>query len=286
MIARVRMGNTIKIARKEFSDLLNNGMIHVVLATFIIFIIIEVYNLTRQVSNPTSLYVYNNDFGVAASYTLYNIIAVYGALIGVIIGCHAITKDVYNNALNTLIVKPVYRDTIINGKLISIVAFLMLIITIITAFYTAALFIVFGNEFASDLNSYIGLLPVTIGVPLLYILIFVALSMLISLLINSRALGLILSLIIVYISSLIRSGNFAGAISFMFPGNQSYIEMQIVGLSPDGILGQIMDKVFLRTGIVSNISFEYIQGDIIKLVIFSIIPIVLGYIIFLRRDVT
>ncbi|MGA9140411.1 MAG: ABC transporter permease subunit [Methanocella sp.] len=276
----------MKIAGKEFSDLLSNGMIHIVLATFVIYIVISLNQLTGVVNNSMSMFMFNNDTGIAAAHTLFYVFRTYGAFVGVMIGYQAIAKDLYNNAMNTLIVKPVYRDTIINGKLISIAAFLLLLMAIITMFYTAALFIIFGDQFASCLNSYLGLLPITIIVPLLYVMVFVSLSMLISLVINSRALGLTLSLLLVYISTFIASGNFAGVISTMFPGNQNYVENIIVGWSPFGILLQIMDHAYVNLATTSIVSIMNIQGDVMKLVLFIAVPVILGYVIFLRKDMS
>jgi len=261
-------------------------MIHIVLAAFLIYIIISLYQLTSIVSDPRSMFRFNNDIGIAVSYTLFYVFMTYGAFVGVMIGYQAIAKDFYNNAMSTLIVKPVYRDTIINGKLISIFAFLLFLIAVITTFYTATLFILFGDQFASCLNSYLGLLPITIIVPLIYVMIFVSLSMLVSLIINSRALGLTLSLLLVYISTGIASSNFAGVISFMFPGNQNYVSDLIVGWSPFGILCQVMDQVYLTYTATPIASIMDIQGDVTKLVLFIVVPVILGYVVFLRKDIS
>ncbi|OPY30555.1 MAG: ABC-2 family transporter protein [Methanocella sp. PtaU1.Bin125] len=278
------MSNLIKIASKEFTDLLGNGMIHIVLATFLIYIFISLHQLIGVVNDSMSMALFINDTGIAASHTLFYVFMTYGAFVGVMIGYQAIAKDLYNDAMNTLITKPVYRDTIINGKLISIAVFLLLLMAIVTVFYTSAMFIIFGDHFASYLSSYIGLLPITIIVPLLYIMVFASLSMLISLVINSRPLGLTSSLLFVYISTLTASTNFAGVISQMFPGNQNYIYNLIVGWSPFGILLEIMDHTFMND--TSIIGIMDIQGDIFKLVLFAAVPILLAYTVFLRKDLS
>ena len=60
-----------------------------------------------------------------------------GPIIGVIIGCSTISAERMGNALNTLITKPVYRDTIINGKIMGSLIFFAAYIFFIMLIFTA-----------------------------------------------------------------------------------------------------------------------------------------------------
>lgn len=46
-----------------------------------------------------------------------------GTIIGIMIGFSTISSEKFGKALNILVTKPLYRDTIINGKIIACIGF-------------------------------------------------------------------------------------------------------------------------------------------------------------------
>jgi len=152
------MSNTLKIARKEFTDLIGNRLIIFIIFVYLFLIAKTIYDF----HTVTPENIKNGNLAMSLLMGLWYILTVYGTLVGIVLGFSSISSERKGNALNTLIVKPVYRDTIINGKLIGIFGFIICLFGIATFIYFSVLLIFYGN--------YIGAIILNILVRLLFIL--------------------------------------------------------------------------------------------------------------------
>lgn len=281
------MSNMINIARKEFSDLLGSKMVIVVLAGYLVFVLFTIFYLYGILSsNMGSNLRFGDNLGMAVSNYLFTILTeYYGPIIGVMIGCTSILKERQSNALNTLIVKPLYRDDIINGKLLGSLGFLMAILGFTIALYTSILLILCGDILAPTFGNYLSRLPLVFVFSTILISIFLTTSMLISILVKSPAFAMILGTLLVYISHLMSSSNLALPLSRMFPDKGGYIRDVITNMSPTGLLKPIRSNLF-DSSISMIQSFQLVLPDMLGFVLFVLIACVLSYITFTMRDIS
>ncbi len=167
--------NVQKVAKKEFYDLLTSRLILIVIAIYLILIIMNVnstYNIFNNTSNNVSKNI-NGNLSLLMLSALTDILSGYGAIAGIMIGSNSIASERRGNALNTLLVKPLYRDTVINGKLTGVVGFFICVFSIVILFFTSAMFIVCGNSIAPFIGDYISRLPVIIFTSLIFTTFFI-----------------------------------------------------------------------------------------------------------------
>lgn len=275
--------NLIIISRKEFSTLLNNWVILVILSAYSLFIIVTVFNFYNSLNGNSSgelLFGYNA--GLAASNYLFSCLTLYGAIVGIMIGCSSISCERHNKSLNTLIVKPVYRDTIINGKLAGSTMFLIFVLSFTTVFYTTGILILCGNSLESYLFDYVTHTIVVLGYSIVYVMVFLSLSMLISIIIKDQAFAMLLGFTLLYISDLMRSVDFAMNLSTLL-GNDGIYD-KLVYLSPSGSLWAVQQKLFENTsGLMDVISSIF--PDVLKFLICVIVACFLSYSLFNRSDI-
>lgn len=289
------MGNVFNIARKEFADLFNNWTVLLILAFYLLLAIKMVASFKEYIDilnsppNPGRVLIGNGDLSVNMLISLFSLLAQYGLLVGVVLGVSLIASERKAGALNTLIVKPLYRDTIINGKLLAATCFLTCLFGLTTALYTSAIFILYGNSISSVLPAYLERMPVVLLLSIVYVMIFLILSMFISIIVKSQAFAMIMSVLITYVSQTISSWNFAGFLSVAISGYpDESLRSAIASISPDSIMS--VNNNFFRTlldptnSILSAIS-SY-EADIVRLLVFLVISVVLCYIAFIRSDIT
>ena len=277
------MVNVLTIARKEFSDLLTNGMVVVVLGVYLVFLGLSIYNFYTLLSSgqlsDDGDYSLNSNLGVYCSEYVYRMVADFTLFIGVIIGCASMSNELHKHALNTLIVKPVYRDTIINGKLLGALSFILIIVTITAILYTASILVLCGNSLAPYLGDYLGRIMAMFGVLLITAIIFMSMSMLVSILMRSQAFSLMIAVILLYVSKYVPwFSNFI---------NDVYVGMGelITSLSPYGLTNLISYKMF-RPSLTVTEALSSSGSYIIGLLILFVLTMVINYIIFMRRDIS
>jgi ABC-2 type transport system permease protein len=281
------MRNLFRVSQKEFVDLLSSRMVLIILAGFFIIILLSFINLNYAV--PVVLQTgigvrmeHVNSFGLFFSDWLFmNLIGFFGPIVGIIIGCSSIVSERQRNALNTLLVKPLYRDTIINGKIIGSLAFLALVVTCAMAFYTSLVLILYGNLIAPTLGDYISMLPIIFIFSMTMISIFVSMAILLSLLIRNQTFALIFSTIILYLFD--NMEGYAHLISGIFPEKDIIVRDLLVGLTPTGSLMSIRNNLFISSRNILD-SFQVVLPDLIKFLLYVTIACVVSYIIFVRRD--
>jgi ABC-2 type transport system permease protein len=280
------MGNLLKIAKKEFQDLLSSKIVLIILIGYSFVILCQIYFIYNSLSDGMGETRLEYDaLGMAFANRLFSILTdSYGPILGIMIGCASIASERHGNALNTLIAKPLYRDTIINGKLLGSMAFLALFICATIIFYTSSLLILFGDAFAPTFSDYLSRLPVIFALSILLIGIFMALSMLLAILIKSQAFAMVMSTIVLYVS--INIENLARPLSrMMFPAQEIQAYNLIINSIPTGYLKPLRDTIF-SISIDGWDAFQLVLPDVFKFALFLFIACFFCYISFLLRDVS
>jgi ABC-2 type transport system permease protein len=152
------MNATFIIARKEIKDALRNKLFLITLGLLLLLTIVSITLGALQVR--ATMVEYNNsvDFlkslgktelppkpslnPLAASKGFVNYLGMIGALLAMILGNHAIVKERRSGTLKLLLSRPVYRDSLLNGKLLGnlgLLASISVLVGIIT--YISLLFV-------------------------------------------------------------------------------------------------------------------------------------------------
>ncbi len=278
------MRNLLLVARKEYVDILSSRMVLLIIVLFILYMINCVYNfsVTANGNGPPGAMLGIGSFsvGTAAVNAVFYTMTAFGAIIGVVIGCSTIASDRMGHALNTLLAKPVYRDTIINGKILGSLAFLATYMALVTAIFTAALLVFCGTVLAPSLGDYLSRLPFVYIYTLLFVGVFLSLGMFVSLLVRDQAVAMIITVIIVLLFQ------------------ESYVLEDLNNLFPAlGLMGLLNDlspfnlalqssQVWANSSQSAFDEFVSVLPDIQQLVLSVVIVLVFSYIVFARRDVS
>lgn len=130
---------------------------------------------------------------IAVSKTFINYLAMVGALLAMILGFTAIDKERKAGTLSLILARPVYRDQLLNGKVLGnavLLAALMMAVGLVTA---VAIGIIGGIGLTPDQLIKLGL---TMVMSWLYLLIFFLLALLMTLLTRSSHQALLITVII------------------------------------------------------------------------------------------
>lgn len=276
------MLNVFVIARKEFSDLVRSNVIVVVLAVYCVLLLYAYYDSYNVINDTLS------QFGVVGPVnnpaispgSLVGVLCGYGGLVAVVLGLSSMYYEVSNKALNTLMVKPVYRDTILNGKLLGAV-FFALCLFVFTALVNIALnFMFWGEHFSKAFPAFLEQLPLVLISYLLIFMMFYLLTVLMFLLFRRSSLAFFLAFMAwIFLYEVVPSG-FAPSLASFFP-NSNQMGWVISCLSPKGMLSLIFSGATDTMGAFSANALEFF-----KLMLYVGVLLVSCYIAFLRRDVT
>lgn len=276
------MSNTILIAKKEFQELINSPAILFIMIVYVVLALCSFFEFYRLININD-----NYEFWMNSS-RLSNILVSYGSLIAIVIGFTSITSEINSYALNTIIGKPVYRDTVINGKLIGIACFItcLYIFTIIIVLILDVLFI---HGFTNDIGLFFSSLPAVLLVSLLCSIFYLALTMFLSIAIRNQILALMTSFLVwIFLTTILPNFVFGYPIANildLFVGdllhtNNGDIGNFIAGLSPS-IMQFIIFKKFMDLSVLFNIH----GYELFKLALYDFVTVILCYMGFIRRDV-
>jgi ABC-2 type transport system permease protein len=282
------MGNVLIIAKKEFMNLVTSRLILIVLAWYIFIFLIAFYNDIYPFDGyPSWISHFNNlaqgifiDFVYMSTYS--------GSIIGIVLGFISISSEVDGKALNTLLVKPLYRDTIINGKLLGVIIFVLCLFAFNMLLYLGAMSIyalvvrnAFNPLFSVYIPTFIGYLPLALILSLLCILFTYSITILMCLVFKNQSLSLFLSLLIwLILFRLVENVSFSGNIG-LFANSNSISEL-VSDFSPYYMVSAI-SGIMINQGISGVINKCGL--NIFMLFAYCFIAIILAYIAFLRRDV-
>jgi ABC-2 type transport system permease protein len=260
-------------------------MVLLVLVVFLVYIVSTIYdfNFTLHGGKPGAQVTYQDNVGIAAANTVFYMLSWFCSLVGITIGCSVISSERMGNTLNTLIVKPVYRDTIINGKLLGSLGFLAGIMAVLTAVFTLGFFLFCGDIFVSFLSDYFARLPFVFVFALVNVAMFLTFSMLLSIIVRDQAFAMILSVLAVYISEIVTYRTISSTLNNIIPGFG--FDKLLPGLSPSGILLKVQ-PLLMDPQVGAYDAFLNSLPDLIILLIYAVIAMVLSYIVFVRRDIS
>lgn len=279
------MSSIIVIAKKEFMDLINSKLVILILVWYIIVFFLNIYFIVYPFNGYPSDISRCNDPAKLLFVNCTYLLCWHGTIVALVLGFSSMAAEVDGRALNTLLVKPLYRDTIINGKFSGVLGFVICLFAFTTALYIAFMFVYYGlfvNSFDVLINSYlpsfIGTLPLMFILSMLCIMFFYALSTLFSLLFKEQSLALFLSLLSwIILFNFLNFQDFAGSIGYFLHSED--ITNYISYLSPYTMLYFILGHSDIPSVLANN------GLDVFKLALYCFITILLSYIVFLRRDV-
>lgn len=279
------MCNVLTIARKEFIDLLSNRVVLVVLIAFSILVILAVcdFNFTVNGGHPGAKVMFYPNIGLAANNYIFYTLSWYGTVIGIIIGCSTISSERAGRALNTLIVKPVYRDTVINGKLLGSILFLACIMMFFIAIYTSGFFVLCGSAIAPFLVDYFERLPFVFLFIMVFVGAFLSVSVLISLLVRDQAFAMILSTFTVYVSMITYLPDVASNVNYIIPGYS--LDSLFLSISPGRII-QNAQVSLMNTSLDAVSAFINVMPYLERMLLYAVVGLVLSYIVFVRSDIS
>jgi len=268
------VGNALIVAKKEFQDLLNSKLVLIILFFYMLMLISSFVSIYMNgVNDPKGLILMEP--GYDSCY--------FGSLVAVVLGFLSMSVETTGKSLNTLIVKPLYRDTIINGKVLGVLVFFTWIFWVTVAIYTLAIYLISGNSISPFIILYLERLPLVFLLYMLCSLLFYSLSMLMSILFKEQSfalfMGLLSWIILVYfLQDVVIVQNISDSLNLLL-GGQYFSIVSI--LSPISrirlILGDNVDNIGAW---VSMDAF-----NCFVLLFYCLITMVLAYIAFLRRDV-
>ena len=285
------MGNTLVVAGKEFKDLLSDRIMLIVIAAFLLYILVDlshIHDLLGAGFFDKDPNINQDNPAANLAETMLNqitfMLSRYGAILGIAVGFLSIAGERHGGALNALVSKPLRRDSIIIGKTMGALGFLICVFVLASAFLTSGLMILASGTIAPVIGDYIVRMPMAVGTALLYTMVFFFLSMLISLLIDDYAFALILSLLAWTVSGLMATYAFSGYIG-TFLGDEKGIGGLIVGMSPDGMIKNISYKALTNFNIDLTVCIENVGPEVLKLAGIAVVLLVLSFVAFRRRDI-
>jgi len=271
------LNNVLNVAKKEFVDLVYSKIIIISLIVYFIMLSNSIYS---SYIFATSDYVYENNVNNIFFGLLYVLIN-YGSIVAIIVGFSSLSIEKRGNSLNTLITKPLYRDTIINGKFIGCLLFIVLIFFISSLIYMVEAFILFNN-INITLNIFLSNISLILIVSLICVSIFLSISIFMSVIIKEDVFALFMSILIwIFTMRIMSSTSFASNISYLFGADRMKIEEFIVNLGPDVIAFNIFKNANDILSIFSNNA-----SDFIKLLLYVAVIVILCYIAFMRSDIS
>ncbi len=283
----IMRNNVLNIAKKEFIDLLSSKFVLIVTAIYLLLFLIDIYQinigyhavgLVSQFGDGPN----KNNLLASMQGGLWYFLTMFGSIIALIIGYLSITSERQANALNTLITKPVYRDSVINGKLLGDVGFLLFFFFVMSLIYTSGIILVIGGAIGPIFKSYILSIPVSILLSLFCVLIFYSYALLATILIKRQTVSLFTCAIAwLLLTEVIPTTDFGWYIGALFGESVNAVWDMVSMICPTYILLPVFRS---NGGDLIHTLFSF-NGSILLLVIYFIIILIVSYITFLRSDI-
>jgi len=270
------MSQVLKFARKEFTDLLNCRLVELIIIFYIIVLLNDLYSIAITPNSDLA--------GITMVYFGYYTCHLCG-LVAIVLGFYAMSSEKTGSALTTILTKPVYRDTIINGKLIGMLAFISCIFWISSIIFLAGLLLIFGGSLISCISLYIIRLPLFFALYILMTIFFYSLAMALTLKIRDEGFALFLSflswiIVTSFLNNIVIFCDIYSLITIIDAGQ--YIPLDfIVSMEPISIINSILQDQ--STDLISLLSAQASKFAILALYGFT--TLTFAYITFIRRDV-
>ncbi|MFZ3170710.1 MAG: ABC transporter permease subunit [Carboxydocellales bacterium] len=199
----------VVIAIKEFRDIFRTKTFVIILGLLFFMSMVTVILGSAQVHQKVDAYQKSIEFlkslgrtelppmpnlnPIAVSKNFVNYIGMIGALLAMILGYNAISKERKNGTLTLILSRPIYRDQLINGKILGNVMVLLTILVVIGGSTIAFINLTSGVTLTS---TEIIKIILFFGMSLLYLLIFFALAFWMTIKIPQKNNAILLTIII------------------------------------------------------------------------------------------
>jgi ABC-2 type transport system permease protein len=202
----------------------------------------------------------------------------------VVLGFSSMSAEADGKALTTLLVKPLYRDTIINGKLFGAIGLFFCIFWFMAAMYLSGLFLVLGGPISAQLSNFMEFLPLAFLLYMLCSIFLFSLSMLMCIMFKEQSFALFMGFLSwILLFYVMGNRGLAGYIVDFFHLDQS-TSLLVGGLWPYNLISTILgDTINGRTisfALSNNVMFISILS------LYCFVTLVAAYISFIRRDVS
>lgn len=296
--------NVVTIAQKEFADSLWSPVFLVLLVTFTLVTFVFSYQqglaaerLSKMGGESTSVLMLGLK-GIAG------IITWFAPLIGIALSFDAVIKEQKSGSMNVLLTHPVFRDTIILGKLLGFMLTLFLVLSISAAVSVGTLLVLIGEVVSTMELTRIALYVLF---TFLYALVFLGIGVILSIVVKDAADSLVYNVIIWLGLSIVFT---VIVITFFLLSGQTLtgdisgwgIVAKISNISPMHHYAEVITgKTNLGwggPGIESNIKgildtrftlaqwFSEFWMNLIVLIVTPIILLITAFITFLRKDIS
>jgi ABC-2 type transport system permease protein len=194
------MNTVLIIARKEFQQAFHNRLFLTITALFLALSVLSVY--IGSTTKRTEMRIYDERIaeltaqGVTALPTppeihtltilsnLTEYIAIVGAIVAVVLGHNALIEEKESGGLILILTRPVYRDQLLIGKLLGNIAVIALLLALAFVFNLLLLILIGG--LVPSLGEVLRLVGL-VGLALVYMSIFLIISIMFSISITSSA---------------------------------------------------------------------------------------------------
>lgn len=296
--------NVVTIAQKEFADSLWSPVFLALLVTFTLVTFVFSYQqglaaerLSRMGGESTSVLM----LGLKG---ISGIITWFAPLIGIALSFDAVIREQKSGSMNVLLTHPVFRDTIILGKLFGFMLTLFLVLSISAAVSVGTLLVLIGEVVSTMELTRIALYVLF---TFLYVLVFLGIGVILSIVVKDAAdslvynvviwLGLSVVFTVIIIAFFLLSGQtLAGnidswgiiaKISNISPMHH-YAEVITgktnLGWGGPGIESDI--KGILDTRFTLTQWFSEFWMNLTVLIVAPIILLIIAFIAFLRKDIS
>jgi len=191
------MAGISTIASREFSDIVRSKRFLVLIVIFILVMIIPLVQVYVQVIRSGATPYYERPgipmprrFLGTIGYMLAGTFAAFAPIVGVGLGCDAISGEREKGTLKIIMAQPIYRDTVINGKFVAATSAVSLAILITSLWIVGFSTVVMGVTPTVEETLRLGLY---FAFSILFTMTFYGLAAFISTIIKKTSLSVILS---------------------------------------------------------------------------------------------
>jgi ABC-2 type transport system permease protein len=116
------------VCRKELADVLGSKRYIVLFALIFIMSTMSAYQGAQYISNNTGASFLAIFYGSQFGFSFTSLMVFFGPILGLALGFDAINKERTSGSLSVTLCQPIYRDSIINGKILAATASLSLLV--------------------------------------------------------------------------------------------------------------------------------------------------------------
>ncbi|MCS7365689.1 MAG: ABC transporter permease [archaeon GB-1867-035] len=179
----------LTVALKEFSDHVTSRRFLILFILLSILTVLSAFSSASRVASGFSITF--SDVLTSGSLSIIYLIGQLGPLIGIALGFDSISKEMESGSILLLLSCPIYRDTILNGKILS--GLLTILLTLGTSITLLTGFILAQPGIAPTIEELIRLL-IYFVFAVIYILAYMALSLLTSIITKKTSMSLLISI--------------------------------------------------------------------------------------------